>query len=176
MNDLTRRLRLQGMAIGAGTEFYAPVVVLRPEVVAVGDQSRVDSFVKLEGGLGLTIGRQTHVASFAHLGVGGGRLVVGDAVGICSGAKVLSGTALPEGRSMSAAAPALWQSIVRGVTTIGDYACICTNAVVLPGVTIGTGAIVAAGAVVTGDVPPWEVWAGVPARRVRQRERAEVPA
>ena len=47
--------------------------------------------------------------------------------------------------------------------TIRHHAWVCTRAIVLPGVTIGEGAIVAAGAVVTKDVPPYAVVAGVPA-------------
>lgn len=42
------------------------------------------------------------------------------------------------------------------------------NAIVLKGVTIGEGAVVAAGAVVTKDVPPWTIVAGNPARVVRE--------
>jgi maltose O-acetyltransferase len=43
------------------------------------------------------------------------------------------------------------------------------NVVVMPGVTIGRGSIVAAGAVVTGDVPEYTVVGGVPARVIRDR-------
>ena len=50
--------------------------------------------------------------------------------------------------------------------TIGDRVWIGTRAVVLKGVTIGDGAIVAAGAVVTRDVPPGSIVAGVPAKVV----------
>lgn len=46
---------------------------------------------------------------------------------------------------------------------------IATNAVVLPGVTIHNGAIVAAGAVVTKDVPPYAIVGGVPAKVIRYR-------
>lgn len=56
-----------------------------------------------------------------------------------------------------------------GEVVIGDRAWIAYRAVVLPGVTIGEGAVVAAGAVVTKDVPPFSVVAGNPARVVRQR-------
>jgi acetyltransferase-like isoleucine patch superfamily enzyme len=43
------------------------------------------------------------------------------------------------------------------------------GAVILPGVTIGRGSIVGAGAVVTGDVAPYSVVGGVPARLIRKR-------
>jgi len=52
---------------------------------------------------------------------------------------------------------------------IEDYAFIGTRAMVLPGVRIGTGAMVGAGAVVAKDVAPYEVVAGVPARKIGTR-------
>ncbi len=43
------------------------------------------------------------------------------------------------------------------------------NAIIMPGVTIGDGAVVGAGAVVTKDVPPYAIVAGVPAKVVKYR-------
>jgi sugar O-acyltransferase (sialic acid O-acetyltransferase NeuD family) len=54
-----------------------------------------------------------------------------------------------------------------GCVHAGRYATIYTGAVVLPHIDIGEGAIVAAGAVVTEDVPAYTLVAGVPARRMR---------
>lgn len=50
---------------------------------------------------------------------------------------------------------------------IGNGVFIGTNAMILKGVTIGDRAIIAAGSVVTKDVPPDEIWGGNPARRLR---------
>ena len=54
---------------------------------------------------------------------------------------------------------------------IGAYSWICSRAIILPGVTIGEGAVVASGAVVTKDVEPYTVVAGMPAKVISYRER-----
>ena len=52
---------------------------------------------------------------------------------------------------------------------IGDHAWLGARCLVLPGVTIGEGAVVGAGAVVSKDVPPFSVVAGVPAKVIGTR-------
>lgn len=54
-----------------------------------------------------------------------------------------------------------------GRPEIGDGVWIGANVIVLRGTRIGHGAVVAAGAVVVSDVPPRELWGGVPARFIR---------
>lgn len=53
---------------------------------------------------------------------------------------------------------------------IGDYVFIGARAIILPGVKIGKGAVVAAGAVVTKDVPEFKIVGGVPAHEIGERE------
>jgi acetyltransferase-like isoleucine patch superfamily enzyme len=52
---------------------------------------------------------------------------------------------------------------------ISDNVWIGFRAIILPGITIGEGAIVAAGALVTKNVAPYSIVAGVPARHIRYR-------
>lgn len=56
----------------------------------------------------------------------------------------------------------------KGEVVIGDNCWICENAIILPGVHIGRSAIVAAGAIVTKDVPERAVVAGNPAHVVKR--------
>ncbi len=51
---------------------------------------------------------------------------------------------------------------------IEDGAFIGASSIILKGVTIGKRAVIGAGSVVTKDVPAGEVWAGAPARRIRE--------
>lgn len=53
---------------------------------------------------------------------------------------------------------------------IDDYAWIASRATILPGVHIGRGAVVAAGAVVTKDVPSMSIVGGVPAKVIGHRD------
>jgi galactoside O-acetyltransferase len=63
------------------------------------------------------------------------------------------------------------QGMTEGSITIGNDVWIASNAVILQDVRIGDGAVVAAGAVVTKDVPPYVVVGGIPARIIAERRK-----
>lgn len=60
-------------------------------------------------------------------------------------------------------------------TKIGAYAWICARACVQPGVNVGNGAILGLGSVATKDLLPFGIYAGVPARKVKERLRSAAP-
>ena len=125
----------------------------------------------LQGGTGVEIGSWVHIASFASI-TGGGAARIGDFATISSGSRLFTGTDIPDGSGLvNSTIPADLRAVVRSSVELGDHAFVGANCVVLPGVTIGEGAVVAAGAVVTHDVDPYCVVAGVPARVVAQRPR-----
>lgn len=57
-----------------------------------------------------------------------------------------------------------------GPVEIGDYVFIGPRAIILPNIKIGKGAVVAAGAIVTKDIPEFEIWGGVPAKKISDRK------
>lgn len=154
-------------------ELLEPIIKLDFHRATIHVSARVDSFCKLECGKGLTIGKMVHIASFSHIGLGGGKVVIEDYVGISSGTIIISGSNVCDDvPSMSAVAPFHMRKFNKDYTTTlkrfsGTYA----GAVIFPGVTLHEGAIAAAGAIVTQDIPAWEIWAGNPAHCIRLRKR-----
>lgn len=55
------------------------------------------------------------------------------------------------------------------VVTIGNDVWICDRVIIMPGVVIGDGSVIAAGSIVTKDVEPYSVVAGVPAKIISKR-------
>ncbi len=66
-----------------------------------------------------------------------------------------------------------WTHVKTAPVKICDHAWIGFNSIIFKGVTIGEGAIVAAGSVVTKDVPPFTIVAGNPARVIREMPQDE---
>ncbi len=60
--------------------------------------------------------------------------------------------------------------IVGGKVIIEDFVWISARAIILPGIKVGKGAVVAAGSVVTKNIPPYSIVAGIPARKIGKRE------
>lgn len=155
--------------LGQDVRIFEPVVVLKPEQVSIGDYSRIDAFVKIEGGLSVTIGSHVHIASFSTLNAGGGELIFGSHSGCSCGVRITSG--MPDISYLEISAAELPEDchVIKRKTVIGEYVVIFSNAVICPGVTVGDGAIIGAGAVVTKDVPDWAIVAGVPAKVIGKR-------
>ena len=65
--------------------------------------------------------------------------------------------------------PALSDLPLKGDTVIGNDVWIGQNATIMPGVHIGDGAIIGANSIVTGEVQPYTIVAGNPARLIRKR-------
>jgi acetyltransferase-like isoleucine patch superfamily enzyme len=146
---------------------YQPVSILRPEHLYVRQNVRIDPFTRIEAGEGTYVGMHVHVAAHCHLGIGGGLLLLEDESSCGSGARIITGSNVPgPGRGCSAIAP---NAVVeRSFVWVKKRATLFAGCTVLPGVVVGEEAVVAAGAVVTKDVPDGATVAGVPARIIKR--------
>lgn len=111
------------------------------------------------------LGSELHLGAHVLIDLSGG-VAIGDRVTFSEGAKLFTHIHPVDGASID------WRknSITFKEISIGDDVWIGSSAIILPTVgNIGQGAIVAAGAVVTKDVPPFAIVSGVPAKVIRFR-------
>jgi acetyltransferase-like isoleucine patch superfamily enzyme len=160
----------QWKSIGKDVRIYEHCTILKPESIALGDSVRVDANVRLEGGISLIIGNYTHVASFCSLNQGGGELEIHAHCALSCGVRIATGLPDLSFLEVSPCEPPDKVHTVRKKTIIGEYCVLFSGSIILPGCTIGKGAVVGAGSVITKDVPSFEIWAGNPARKIRDRE------
>ena len=151
---------------GEGCVFEAGALIFHPENVRlgrnvyVGHQAILKGYYRSE----LVIGDRTWVGQQVFIHAAGG-IRIGARVGIGPGVKILTSVHAEAGRDT----PVLLSPLDFAPVLVEDDSDLGVGAIVLPGVTVGRGAIVGAGAVVTEDVPPYAIVAGVPARVLRMR-------
>ena len=131
-------------------------------IFSLGDYSVVESFACINNAVGdVVIGDHTRIGLHNTII---GPVEIGSHVNLAQGITV---TALNHNFS-DTNKRIDEQGVSTNPVTIEDDVWVGANAVILPGVTIGEHCVVAAGAVVTKDVPPHSLVAGVPAKVIKQ--------
>ena len=148
-----------GVRIGRGALFVHPETFEIGGGVVIGDQAILQG--RFDGTC--VIGDRTWIGPQAYFDARD--LVMGESVGWGPGAKVLGSRHTGEPGDV----PIIETDLEIRPVRIGAWADVGVNAVILPGITVGKGAVVGAGAVVTRDVEPFSIVAGVPARLLRRR-------
>jgi len=137
--------------------------------ISIGGHSEIYDYVVIRcvGGSGdIEIGEYCYLNPGAVLYSGNG-IKFGNYVLVASGVKIMP-TNHAYGRRDT---PIRHQGFAgsKGGIEIEDDVWLGANAVILDGARIGRGAIIAAGSVVGGTVPSYEIWGGVPAVKIRER-------
>lgn len=116
-------------------------------------------------GEGLKIGNNSSIGPFAYIGCSGyieigDNVIMGPRVGIFAENHQFHDIGLPIKE----------QGVLRSFVKIEDDCWLASNVVILAGVTVGRGSVIASGSIVTKDVPPFSVVAGVPAEVIKSRK------
>jgi len=160
--------------IGENVSVYDPVAIMKPEMISLGSHIIISEFAYINGGLGIYVGNNVHIAAQTCIS-GGGYCILDDFSGISAGVKLITGSAIFDGTGLtSPTLPREFQSVKRSYVIIKKHATLATNVVVHPGVTIGEGCIVASGSVVTKDTEPWSIYMGTPAKKVKDRSSDKI--
>ena len=132
--------RLSGIKIGKGSVIHMYARFYNPKNIEIGEDTIIGEFAVLDGRAKLKIGNHVDIAS-----------------------EVMIYNAEHDINN-----PNFTPTF--GKVIIEDYVFIGPRAIILPGIKIGKGAVVAAGAVVTKDVPPFAIVGGVPAKIIGERK------
>lgn len=143
--------RLAGMEIGAGSTLHMMGRIYDPRFISIGKDSIIGEKFTLDGRRQLPNSQ--------------GGITIGNHVDIAS--EVMIWTSQHDIRDPKFGA-------VEKPVAIDDYVFIGPRSIILPGITIGRGAVIAAGAVVTKNVEPLSIVAGVPAKEIGKREEAQL--
>jgi acetyltransferase-like isoleucine patch superfamily enzyme len=164
--------RLLGAKVGAASRL-SKAKITWPHQLRIGSNCQIEQFVtfKFDGiyrdGPRIQVGDRVFIGTGVEFNIREG-VTVGDDSLIASGCRMIDGN---HGR-----APGAPMGPQKGSATpirIGRDVWLGANALILEGVEIGDGAIIGAGAVVTKSVPPNEIWAGVPAKKIGARATAD---
>lgn len=125
----------------------------------IGAGSHIHMWARFYDPKNIEVGADTHIGDNCFLD-GRNAIIIGNHVDIASQVLIYNEEHNINSEKFEAAS---------GPVEIGDYVFIGPRAIILPGVKIGRGAVVAAGAVVTKDVPEFTVVGGVPAVKISER-------
>lgn len=140
--------RLSGMSIGSGSTIHMMARIYDPRHIIIGKDTIIGERASLDGRKQLPQSQ--------------GGLKIGNHVDIASEVMIWTSEHDINDPKMKA---------IEEKVEIGDYVFIGPRSIILPGIKIGEGAVVAAGAVVTKDVAPLSIVAGVPAKHIATRDK-----
>jgi acetyltransferase-like isoleucine patch superfamily enzyme len=161
------------MKVGKNCTVSPRVSVYGGDAIEIGDNVRIDDFCVLSGGAGLKIGSHIHIACYASFFAGSG-IEIGDFSQIAAYSLLLSESDDFTGQSLIG--PQVPRKFKPGYKAgkpivFGRHVTLGAKCTILPGVTMGEGAIVAAHSLVAKDCDPWTLYAGTPAKPLKERSR-----
>ena len=163
-------LQEMGMRVGNNVRIHKKASVYGAENIIIGDNVRIDDFCVLVATGPLVIGSFVHIPPFCFLGAKFG-IFIGDYVSFAHGVKVYSSADDYSGEKLTGCM--VDSAFVQGGdrVEIKNHCIIGANSIVLPGVVMEEGVAVGALSLVKGRLEEFGIYAGIPAKRIKDRSR-----
>ena len=162
--------RMGFKSLGKNVRISDRAAIYDTDQIEVGDHTRIDDFCVISGRVRL--GRNVHIAVFVNLAGSTAGVFVDDFAGISYGSHVFSQSDDYSGRFLTGpTVPARYTLTRKQAVHIERHCIVGAACVVLPGVTLREGTAVGAASLVTKSTQAWSLYAGSPARWVRERSR-----
>jgi galactoside O-acetyltransferase len=141
-----------------------------PEYISIGDFSVVDDFCILSGNV--EVGRNVHLAHGCRIIGGREGISMDDFSGLAFGVTLFAQSDDYGGNALTnPTVPMKFRKIMRARIEIGRHAIIGAGSIVFPGVTLGEGSSIGSSSMVTKSTEPWGVYFGIPAKKIKNRQR-----
>jgi acetyltransferase-like isoleucine patch superfamily enzyme len=158
-------------ALGTGVLIDRTVSLINVENISVANNTRIDAHSILVATGEISIGSNVHISAFTYF-AGRAGIELSDFSNISSGVRLYSVSDDFSGKTLTnPMIPERLKNLLFGPVTIGRHAIIGSGTVVLPGVRIAEGCAVGSLSLVKQSTEPWGIYAGIPARRIRERSR-----
>lgn len=141
--------------------------------IVLGNHVRIDDFCVLSAGRGgIRIGNHVHIAVHCSL-IGQGEIELDDFSGLSSRVSIYSSSDDYSGESLTnPTVPPELKNVIDAPVRLGRHVIVGSGSVILPGATLAEGAAIAALSLVNRDCQAFGIYAGNPARRIKERSRA----
>jgi acetyltransferase-like isoleucine patch superfamily enzyme len=157
--------------LGRNVKIHARASIYGTENITLGDDARIDDFAILIATGPVEIGAHVSIPNFCFLGARNG-ITLEDFVTLAPGVKIFTASDDYHGDKMTGpTVPADLTGGKAGPVLLKRHCIIGAGSVILPGCTLGEGCAVGALSLVARDLPAWGIYAGVPARRIKERRR-----
>ncbi|ATJ82662.1 acyltransferase [Halomonas beimenensis] len=157
-------------AVGRKVKVSDKASIYNPEAIELGDYSRIDDFCVVSGKV--TIGKYCHITPMCLIAGGSPGITLSDFCTLAYGVKVFAQSDDYSGSAMvNSLIPKKFKNEYLAEVIIERQVIIGSASIVFPGVTIGEGCSVGAMTLVNKSTQPWGIYAGNPARRIKDRKK-----
>lgn len=156
--------------LGKNVKISDKASIYNPELIELGDNSRIDDFCVLSGNI--KIGRFVHIAPLCLLAGGEKGISMDDFSGLAYHVQIFSQSDDYTGLTLTnPTIPAKYKLEKKKAVSLGRHVIIGAGSIVFPGVNIAEGCAVGAMSLVNRSTESWGVYVGNPARRVKDRKK-----